>query len=1113
MTSRIQEDGGGTEAKWADIDDDEDDWAPETIEWTDGTKVTLSHTEPAPAPPAAAPTAPISQAPSVSAATSEPAKLSPQPPAAAPPPEPTPTREPVKMLPKPATSIGPNATVLRVGANAERQAKSAAAVMSKGPGDKALSSSTSPAPVPAKSPWAPLPPIERAPPVVPPVQSQHHVPFSVPPRDSQATERINGPVAPQEIAADDFNRTWRDGQPSAPRELFNSRSGRYEPVLETRKGGAWRGEQSVRAPAVLQRPSQHDPKAPAEPSPAFQTHRKSAQDAQHWGRRRTSSNVSAGSGTFGRRMSIGRADIPNPVEMRRGSLVNGMVEPPSAMARDTPQALQRHGRGISPGPSGPSANLQSRAPVRAHGPSNEQLPLAPRDDRAAPAPAPVEDPVALQERIMKEKRLEARQRRLEQEQREEAERRERIRLKLEALGPPPEKVKAKSKDAAEAGKAEVVAPASAPTTVQSPPKPPVPEPTGEPKQYGMMKVHHPEAVKKLVAATDKGPDKADPVSGVQRIPSPSGEEKVDAADVNGIRQKPEPPLQPQERQTGSKFDEKGPQWKGSLNASTPYPSWSANSKLGGPSAAVANPWKPLSNDKTLGNGIFDQSLGAFPVADVPLRGHLTLDQSAVGAQNFTAVSGPQDVPPLSSLPSPDSRHLSYDPLSPISRPAPIGPPRSQQDQWHPDDANRANGTATWNNFHIVAAKREAEENEKLRKEMGGMRDRPSKLEVTFHETWKQVHTGDQAGQRQVIGTVRTLDGTSAMVNPLPTLDHPVGGLAFPDSHSRPLGPISGRSSRFFPQVSEPPRRIATDEDFHHRSPSPPPPEEVSSHPVFMGFSDRPHVHLPTPKPVVKLPPRIIAPLRPPPTFASMAAATVPARPAQPQPPPPAVSMATSWQEKINGLFGKRTGSDKRNALAVTSASKEPLDVQLHLKAVAVSLPHIADLDLLHVDPTLTSRQVEEEEEMFEDREAGSLPVVRVPHMAPPAAWIAAPPPSQARLRARNLKPMQVHSIEPYVFEFYDKDQAGNIRVSIRLPGAAPAKLVPLPKKGGSHVARSKGSSSHKSRKHTAKPRDGPGSSGSKKSASSQQDSGSASSPRRQPRNAGRGPRSFSSGTQ
>ena len=45
MTSRIQEDGTGGEAKWADIDDDEDDWAPETIEWNDGTKVTLAHTE------------------------------------------------------------------------------------------------------------------------------------------------------------------------------------------------------------------------------------------------------------------------------------------------------------------------------------------------------------------------------------------------------------------------------------------------------------------------------------------------------------------------------------------------------------------------------------------------------------------------------------------------------------------------------------------------------------------------------------------------------------------------------------------------------------------------------------------------------------------------------------------------------------------------------------------------------------------------------------------------------------------------------------------------------------------------------------------------------------
>ena len=51
MTSRIQEDGNGTESKWADIDDDEDDWAPETIEWNDGTKIKLTHNENAQPPP------------------------------------------------------------------------------------------------------------------------------------------------------------------------------------------------------------------------------------------------------------------------------------------------------------------------------------------------------------------------------------------------------------------------------------------------------------------------------------------------------------------------------------------------------------------------------------------------------------------------------------------------------------------------------------------------------------------------------------------------------------------------------------------------------------------------------------------------------------------------------------------------------------------------------------------------------------------------------------------------------------------------------------------------------------------------------------------------------
>jgi hypothetical protein len=38
LATRLQSDEPGKEAKWADIDDDEDDWAPDTVQWMDGTK-------------------------------------------------------------------------------------------------------------------------------------------------------------------------------------------------------------------------------------------------------------------------------------------------------------------------------------------------------------------------------------------------------------------------------------------------------------------------------------------------------------------------------------------------------------------------------------------------------------------------------------------------------------------------------------------------------------------------------------------------------------------------------------------------------------------------------------------------------------------------------------------------------------------------------------------------------------------------------------------------------------------------------------------------------------------------------------------------------------------
>ena len=405
MTSRIQEDGAvSSEAKWADIDDDEDDWAPETIEWTDGTKVNLthSHTDPPPGP-------------------SQPVQSQPEPKE---PPKEVPKEAPVaprvQPAPKPTTFVGPNPTILKLGANAERQARTASASL-KGANDKVPSSSTSPAP-PSKSPWAPLPPVERVspangpmPPQQPRMPVRHH---------AQRDDGLHAP--PKEIAADDFNRTWKEVQPGAPRELFNSRSGQYEPVPDNRRP-SWRHDQhpNPRAPAVLQRANDH-PSGPAEPSAAFQTYRSSHQDGMGWGgRRRTSSNVSGGSGGFGRRMSFNRHDAPPRMyDGRRGSQT---IMDPALMGPEQQQhqypGKEEH---LSSGPNGtiprPVENVHVEAPP-------EVQPVAP----------PQEDPVVLQERIMKEKRLEARQRRIEQEEKEEAAKKERIRQRLEAMGPAPEK--------------------------------------------------------------------------------------------------------------------------------------------------------------------------------------------------------------------------------------------------------------------------------------------------------------------------------------------------------------------------------------------------------------------------------------------------------------------------------------------------------------------------------------------------------------------------------------------------------------------------------------------------------------------------------------------------
>ncbi|KAJ5884614.1 hypothetical protein N7504_012186 [Penicillium tannophilum] len=1124
MTSRIQEDSGGTESKWADIDDDEDDWAPETIEWTDGTKVTLTHTDHPPPPEESAPV-----------------------PKEAPPPEHTvATEAPRIAAPKPTTSVGPNPTVLRLGASAERQAK-AASISSRGTNDRMPSGSTSPAPLPAKSPWAALPPVERVSPVNPPLQPPP--PASQPRGLASYPHREDGHHAgfpPQEIAADDFNRTWRETTSGAPRELYNSRSGRYEPVADNRRP-SWRQDQGPRPPAVLQRPSHGEHGGPAEPSAAFQTHRSSHQEGMGWNRRRTSSNVSGGSGSFGRRLSFGR-DAPPPRynDARRGSHANGMVDPAllgrePGLVREPSPDRQHAGAGL---PAPPSVSMGSES--------------SPVEKQPAPIVAPEvpqEDPLVLQERIMKEKRLEARQRRLEQEEQEKQAREERIRQKLAALGPPPDK---KRKDSIESRKPQAPVSNTSPTAViSSPPKPPVPEPTGEPKQYGMMKVHHPDSVKKLVAANER--ERAAEKQGEKTSPH------LRRATTSPHHDSSQPPTAPpsihhpstEPRPQDPKVDEQDGQRRGNLNVSNSYAPWSTGPNLTSTPPSVNNLWKPLSSDRTLGNGIFDPGLGGFPSRELPLRNQLNLDQSTMPpGSSFT----PQEAAaPIPSLPSPETRHASYDPLSPIGRPGPIGPPSSQTPQWQADRVN------AWQNFSLLAKEREGEAGDKFRQQFKetqkrrqeiqhANRDQPAKPPSTINHLWRKVVIGEDGVRRTV--TAATTDGSKAPAqpsvepplepvvepvaepathahtwkrarvgedgarrhvdvhnnqtskpamppsNPLNSLETPADGLSFADSHARPLTNVPARSSRFFPHVTEQPKRIPAEQVEAQRSPSPPPPEEYS-HPVYSNGPGRPLVNFPPAKPVVKLPPKAMATLPAPPrTFASMAAA-----PPQASPTPVTNSASMSWQEKFNGLFGKKTSPEKKSVLAVASATKEPLDVQLPAAAVSVSLPSQVEVEVSVQtgDGDLAARQVAEAEAIFEDREPGSQPGVRVPNMAPAAAWHASGPPPPSRTRFKQLKPMQVQSIDMYWFGSGERDQHGNTRVSVRFPGQETCQTVLMPRKPGQN--RHRNSSNPKNARKGPKPRDASGgSTWNKKSSSSQQSNAPTSSPRHQSRNASWGPR-------
>ncbi|EEY22228.1 conserved hypothetical protein [Verticillium alfalfae VaMs.102] len=356
-----------------------------TITWTDGTKVTL-------------PAQPEEQA--VQA------------------PEPVPVPAVVKdkaQLIEPSKSPAPTETATSL-PKSSGLPSGKGMILKPGSVEKPTFVAKPPAPAsPAKSPWAKLPPVEKSSPAA------AESPFTHPPNHHRLSTRdglqpsISPPPPAREIAADDFSRSaWREGGAAGNRELYNSQSGRYEPVGDRR--GSFRADPHARHPAVMQRPHHDHP----EPSAAFQTSR-AAQEGSY-GRRRGSSNV--GNVPYSQRMH------DQPPNARRPSFavsIDGPVSPDSAHP-----------------PTGHAAALPHASPAPA-----QAVPAQP----AAPQRS-VEEDLEIQKKVMRERLELARQRRRDEEAREEAEKQKRIKARLDAMGPAPER-----KSAKEASKEEGAHPA------------------------------------------------------------------------------------------------------------------------------------------------------------------------------------------------------------------------------------------------------------------------------------------------------------------------------------------------------------------------------------------------------------------------------------------------------------------------------------------------------------------------------------------------------------------------------------------------------------------------------------------------------------------------------
>ena len=1061
----MQADSDGKEAKWADIDDDEDDWAPEAIEWNDGTKITLAQNDTAPAYPEQKPIEPSRKEDSEDDKDSIPS-----------------------APPKPTTTVGPNATVLkpRLGL----QPKTGGVVL-KSPSEKHALVSKPAAPVPVRSPWATLPPVDKVPPIAINPDMQGGL-SKILQTESPAPQPMAPPPPPaMEIAADSFTRSRGDGANGSVGQLYNAQSGRYEPANTGRRGSV-RKDQSFRPPSVLQRGSV-DQRGPNESPSSLQARQEIQSETGTWVRR-ASSNVSGDSGAPGRKGSISRV-LPNgSLSDRRGS--------------ENSQVLQ------SPSTSHVSVD-GAKADFPVFSPAIQHAQLAETRPDAAPLMQVQNDQEAreAQRHFMKEKAEAAMKRKEEAEAKERAEREERIRARLEKLDAtalqkhdmaknapdkaadtqPIEQPKIEEKRSELPNQIQQEQKPSSPTearkagSITSPPKPPVLDASGAPQQYGMIKMHGPAPIvahhsdfarfggdKSKMQAQSQGINASD------TAPVPTLTDRVPSPLVNGVKHAEASPPKASELPHQKLVRESRPQqWSDIPKDQKMLAAWGSHQNPRDSSSGQSNVWGAPSQSRALGNGTFDRappksqprpqdqfaSPNLAPIgppkshqSQREIRDSLRPTESVLSS----SIEDLRSAPPLSGDGAASSRVLE-----------PIGRPTSTDDRSLPPHyshglqprsqyANPENkaldneppklGLQAWGNFHVSSQEENVKQQQQavVRPEEGPTSLRYEPQLPIMNETWRQVKVDDQTTQRSVVSVTRgqNIQGqpSSSQIN-LDTRDNAFASHPSINS-SAPAG--IGRGSRFFPTTARhTPHPYAKPMPFtpgYRRGSSPPPPDS-DFHPAFARDQPRPRVSLPTvpPKPKVRLPPSVA-------NVAQSSKASepqqLPVRTLQASAPPP-----TSWQDRINTLFGHKKASAGNNfadpvALTVTSgfsATKSPLTSPVIQASAAVSLPHVESSDAKS-QTVVVSKDVADEDALFIP-ESGSLPIALLPPAAsrkaspPTSAWSSGPPKSGVPKPTRPSKEVEAASKDT-LLDVATMSNGGPL-IFIRLQGMKLPKSKPM----------------------------------------------------------------------